>query len=441
MNKDRNSRRNSATLVAIVGLMLIHYELMGAEPTADLATGDTRASTRYATDKKSYVPPDYYTMKPPAAGQTYVDPVFGTTIKRISDVTLDDGGSKKGIWPEYSQHSSYNLDDTYLAAVTAPNGLFLYNEQGFFRAVTHPREVLMQNEPRWSRTNADWLYWRDRRKQGVRIWRYSVSTNSHKQIDALSQYKEISFGLGKGHPSDNDRIVIVADQRYLIAYDLLAGKTLSTLGITTITKNRIKSASMAPDGDRYVVGWDGPPGTARGRGMELYDLQGNFLCRLQNYRGHYCLGRDVDGSQALFISNAATRPQQPPDCPNGIVKIALEAEPKRTGILSIVKAGGSWGQAQHISALGNDGWVYVSTYRKGTKPAGWSTYAQEIFRIRADGSVVERLAHHRSSIQSYWKTPHANISMSGKRLVFGSDFMTLGGPRDVNYADVYVIGL
>ena len=97
-------------------LFCVLLDAQGADSTStvDSAAEDNGTSTRYITDKKSYVPPDYYTMKPPAAGETYVDPVFGTTIKRISDVTVDDGGNKNGIWPEYSQHLSYNLDDSYL---------------------------------------------------------------------------------------------------------------------------------------------------------------------------------------------------------------------------------------------------------------------------------------------------------------------------------------
>ncbi len=173
------------TMTKCLPFGILFWAILGAQgadstSTVDSAAEDNGTSAKYITGRKSYVPPDYYTMKPPAASETYVDPVFGTTIKRISDVTIDDGGSKNGIWPEYSQHSSYNLDDSYLAAVTAPNGLFLYNDAGFVRAVNHPKLVLMQNDPRWSRTNSDWLYWRDRDFQGVRIWRYSVSTNSRQ---------------------------------------------------------------------------------------------------------------------------------------------------------------------------------------------------------------------------------------------------------------------
>ena len=40
------------------------------------------------TDSEPHIPPNYTTMQPPAVGGSYVDPVFGTTITRLTDATL-----------------------------------------------------------------------------------------------------------------------------------------------------------------------------------------------------------------------------------------------------------------------------------------------------------------------------------------------------------------
>ena len=45
-------------------------------------------------------PPNYNTFLPPLSGGTYVDPVFGTTIKRVTNAILtpniDSGGISNG---------------------------------------------------------------------------------------------------------------------------------------------------------------------------------------------------------------------------------------------------------------------------------------------------------------------------------------------------------
>ena len=41
------------------------------------------SAAAYLTDALIHAPPSYNTFVPPAAGASYVDPVFGTTITRL----------------------------------------------------------------------------------------------------------------------------------------------------------------------------------------------------------------------------------------------------------------------------------------------------------------------------------------------------------------------
>src|SRR5919204_69313 len=45
-----------------------------------------------ANDKSVFLPPNYDSFTPPAVGQSYVDPVFGCTVKRLTD------GSQESLW-------------------------------------------------------------------------------------------------------------------------------------------------------------------------------------------------------------------------------------------------------------------------------------------------------------------------------------------------------
>src|SRR5262245_61652905 len=71
----------------------------------------------YLTDAATYPPPNYYTFLPPAAGGSYLDQVFGTSIKRISDArhtTSSLGGTLGMVTNEYSTMSPFNRDNTRL---------------------------------------------------------------------------------------------------------------------------------------------------------------------------------------------------------------------------------------------------------------------------------------------------------------------------------------
>ena len=49
------------------------------------------------TDSAVHAPPDYDTFVPPAVGASYADPVFGTSVKRLSDAMTmtDNAGTRR----------------------------------------------------------------------------------------------------------------------------------------------------------------------------------------------------------------------------------------------------------------------------------------------------------------------------------------------------------
>jgi hypothetical protein len=52
-------------------------------------------------------------------------------------------------------------------------------------------------------------------------------------------------------------------------------------------------------------------------------------------------------------------------------------------------------------------------------PSDWRHFYEEIILARIDGSVVRRLAHHRSrSAEYYWAESRAAISRDGRDVVF-----------------------
>jgi hypothetical protein len=80
---------------------------------------NSSTSSAYTTDTNVYTPPDYLTFQPPDAGGSYIDPVFGSGIKRLTNaMTVPDAARGSGvvtaIAPEYSTMTPFNQDNTRL---------------------------------------------------------------------------------------------------------------------------------------------------------------------------------------------------------------------------------------------------------------------------------------------------------------------------------------
>jgi hypothetical protein len=93
----------------------------------------------------------------------------------------------------------------------------------------------------------------------------------------------------------------------------------------------------------------------------------------------------------------------------------------------------------HISAVAHraPGWVAVSVV--GYDADGRDVLDNELLLADTNTGAVCRIAHHRSKgkggPQGYWAEPHAVISPTATRVLFGSDWG--GGPT----VDTYVVEL
>src|SRR5262249_10156478 len=105
--------------------------------------------------------PSYDTMTPPANGGSYIDPVFGSTVKRISNAlstpNADRGGYLTWIENEYSTASAFNNDNSKLILLHQ-SYFALYDGAGSYLHDL-PMEINATSEPRWSRKDLVTLYY------------------------------------------------------------------------------------------------------------------------------------------------------------------------------------------------------------------------------------------------------------------------------------------
>ncbi len=394
-----------------------------------LLTGSMAPAFAQLTAGGVELPADYSTFQPPAVGDTYVDPVFGSTVKRISNAlgtpNADGGGSLTWITDEYSTMSPFNSDNSRILLVHQ-SYFGLYDGTGAYLRDL-PLEISSSSEPRWSRNDNRTIYY----IHGNQFKTYDISSGATNIVHTFGEYSAIS-GMGESDISfDGDHFVFAGDGRYVFVYRI-STDTKSSVFDTGGTA--LDSIYITPN-NNVIVSWTAS-GTVRYTGQELFDANMNFLRQVGRADGHKDVTLDTNGDEVLVWTNS-NDPQ--PICNNGIVKIRL-ADGHQTCLASF-----DWSLAVHISAPDNSGIVYVETYAPSnpTPPSGWVAYTNELLQIKLDGSQVLRLAHHRSrpfQANTYNWQPKMSTSRDGSRVVYGSDYdlQTLDGYAG-EYSDVYLI--
>lgn len=366
----------------------------------------------------------------PAKGQAVTDPVFGTRIVRVTDVQAD--FASKIAKPAYSTMPAWNLDERYLLLyVTSGPGtghhLFDGRSYQYLRKLDiKPTDI---EHVAWSAKDPEVLYfthaWEQSGTSLRQLVKYTVNTN-HKEVvydipDAASPdaYK-VDMG---GDPifSSWDSDLFGLRRRGLDAARTDTGFTFR-LSTRTEGPRRVGGApQIAPSGTVYLFGQDVVDAAThtRLRGMKSDTREHGDITRLAN-------GQDVWVSTQFDVAPYGT----------------LIAENLQTGVVTELigqKTGYPYPPSgTHLSghAFRQPGWVAVSV--TGNR-LGQNLLDQELLLADLNNGRVCRVAHHRSTGGSgphgYWAEPHVNISPSGTRLLFGSDWS--GGAS----VDAYVVEL
>ena len=374
------------------------------------------AGPRVRTDRGVYpMPKD---VKQPKANETYVDPVFGTTILRVTGAA--DGKSNHNA---YSYWPALNRDNTYLHAVIGGRPTLCRFDADAFRITgkepLFPKRTPQNTTPRWEDS-----FWSGVRPnilfgiEGTRIWSYDVEKKEYALVKDLAgelppggiiaqmskSLNDMVFGFtmkDKGHRSqgciawrrDTDKVVLRQDVPGLdeVQVDKSGRFCLVKTGKQGKGVIEVKVADLAT-----------------GRVTDLVDNAPDFAPGHSDNGHGVVIGADNWRNTITFRHLAAPHEH----------RIALDFK-------------NDWSQGLHVSMRADDGdWALVSLY-KANRNKSSGVFMNELVLAATDGSGrVRRLAHHRSVYKSYWDSPRACISRDGRFVVYTSNW-GVGGRRDV----------
>jgi hypothetical protein len=339
----------------------------------------------------------------PGVGQTVTDPQFGTTIRRIT--AAPNGGVIK---PIYSTVAAWNADESLLMLYRVGSGLQLYDGRtyAFMRAL--PIEGADIEQVYWDTADPDIIYYVDFKSFKA----YHVSTNTSQTKTTFSFCSsEASAGSDPMYISWSPQRIGLACGNQRFVYDIDSNTVVGQKTMSGGVPQMAASGNLGfRDGD--VV--DASLNTVR-------------TLALANPEEHASVGKGANGHDMYFGAAYDTRP--------GLCPEATLAVHDMTDATWRVIVGESTGyryppSGTHISAvaLQRPGWVAVSIVGN---PSGQNLLDNELLLANtAVGGPVCRIAHHRSygdnGSQGYWAEPHAVISPSGTRVLFGSDWGNSG---------------
>ncbi|HKP12434.1 MAG TPA: hypothetical protein VJZ91_10005 [Blastocatellia bacterium] len=411
---------NRLTAVALA-LLLWSAPLVTRSQTAPRSA----AAPGVKTDRRVYAEPAPPAL--PAAGGTLVDPVFGTTILRVTDER--DGKSNE---TPYSYWPSFNKDATRLYVKSDDQSiLFGFDPDNF--GVTTRRKLFQRALPEggypwtddviWSGTDNNTVFCHS----GLRLYSYNVVMNNYELVhDFAGQVPgDTIWQMSRSLDDDTFGFHLKSSRNNYKVVGYAAWKR-STNSLYAANEPQVNEVQVDKTGRYLVVTMElpdpQPTPPASGVEVRVVDLQTKQITDLKDggpdfAPGHHDCGRGVVVGHDNWNNRLTFR--------------RLDGAHQ---FVSAITFGNDWSLGNHVSLLADDeNWALVSTFVANTYPNS-GVFKDELFLVATDGSGrVRRIAHHHSVFRDYADTPRANLSRDGRFAAFTSNW---GSP---SRRDVFVV--
>ena len=363
----------------------------------------------------------------PAYLEAITDPTFGTTIRRISNA-----GNGGVIVPMYNTIQPWNADESLMIVYNQSSGthqLLDGRTYAFIRNLSDIRPADIE-QIYWDFDNPAVLYYLD--GSTYDFIKYTVAT---QQKESLVNLNTITNNCSGFFSMGNDVQMISWDSDvfgFRCNNDRAYSYRISTGTLTEFAINSLE----------YTAPMPAPSGNLFYHSRQVYNANGALQTTLNERKvEHSCLGKLSNGNDAYFAIAFAEGPD------GGCIGDIIAHDLTTGNCFPLISESQGYDYPQsgtHISALAHKntegGWVAASMI--GYDQDGQSLLDQELVIVKAEQGNVKvcRIGHHRSDEDqfNYWGEPHACISPTGTRVLFGSDW---SGSEDGQSVDCYVVEL
>lgn len=377
----------------------------------------------------------------PGSGEYFTDPVFGTTIRRLSGRT---NGYERH---EYSQLQAYNSDHSKVLLNSSSLGYIVRDTESLEVIFTLPGDI---NAPRWWPKHPNRVIYFDSNDVGsgnrlVRIDSSNILTGERETIATLpDRFDRVAGAISWEELSRDGRWITAYlyntdGNMTFLAYDLENKQVGAEITLSGDLYGGACSASGAgpnwlapsPLGNYLVIQWngDGRRGDSpRCTGVEAYDIEsGEYVGHVGSHRHHSDMGLDHHGRE-IYVTDYFGQ--------NDLLTTTLfPGSPNFEDSYDKVILDSAWFHLNHMSCQGPAGVCVITASGDRGQP-----FDGEIYLVYTDGFAedwgkndlarVRRLAHHRSSSCDYRAQPQASMSEDGSFVIYGSDFGNCGGGAD-----------
>ncbi|MFI5148580.1 MAG: T9SS type A sorting domain-containing protein [Bacteroidia bacterium] len=352
----------------------------------------------------------------PAAGGTFTDPVFGTTLLRITD-SLDgpDNHQSYSYWPAFNKNAS-------LLYISSVNGTpTLYDFDTVNQSISNKRNLFLSNPAGDGAPNGEDAIWSGIHTHtmlchtGQKLYSYDVSSNTYTLIHDFSiSYPNVY--LWQMSRSINDSVfgftykenVNYTNVGYL---DYRASNNHSD----TSHLPALDEVQVDKSGD-YLVIKTGNSGAGVIK-VQILNLHTWVKDNLTDNGPDFAPGHSDNGSGAVLGYD------------NWNNRFTYRRLSSPHTFYSVIDYNNDWSLGDHASFLADDeSWILFSTFKGDTLPCS-GVFLDELYQASTDGSQqVRRLCHthsdflHQAPSNQYWGMPKACISRNGKFAVFTSNW-------------------
>jgi hypothetical protein len=404
----------------------------------------------------------------PALYSTFIDSVYSTCFRRISDFDSTGDGVRYNPVPLYSQLQAWNKNQSLIWLASED---ILMSPS--YRKLKHL--AMGGANVRWDPLNDSCMYYSNQISiQAGKTWqkrsafmKVNVYTDHRDTIRVFPEYPgglEIS---GEQEDLSRDgKFVVLEGYKAQSGDQANDSSEVFVLRVTDGRKGTVRSGNsstacggvddmlMSPSGSYALIHW-GSGGCGLDCGIAAYDTAMNYVGAVMKGHGHFDTTVDKNGREWVVAFSTGS------DCspstahivkyriPDGYDKFIAQGSVENDTTITKLAVWSDLIGGGHISGRAFDtGFVIASAdvdYTKLSHPAlHTAAFSQEIIKIYLDSTVgsphLERLADAKSDAWyaaaagcvipagGYWAQPHATVSRDGTKVLWGSTWNATSGP-------------